>query len=256
MSRAAFVLGADGGIGGAICRELGGQGLAVLPAARDASALDALRRELVAEGVDCPLILPLDATDDLGLTSAIEDIAASFELVVAVNNVGRGHPPAPLADTNLAEFDAVVAVTFRSVAVAMRAEVRTMRGGAGDRAIVNVASTAGIGGAPGMSAYAAAKHAVVGLTRVAALDEARAGIRVNAVTPGPIESGPIMAQDASVRERVGGFVPVGRMGRPAEVAAAVGWLASPAAAYVTGAVLSVAAGRPERPPGAHPTMDG
>lgn len=243
MSRAAFVLGADGGIGGAICRELGEQGLAVLPASRDASALDALRRELVAEGIDCPLILPLDATDDLGLMSAIEDTASSFELVVAVNNVGRGHPPAPLADTDLAEFDAVVAVTFRSVAVAMRAEVRAMRGGAGDRAIVNVASAAGIGGTPGMSAYAAAKHAVVGLTRVAALDEARAGIRVNAVAPGPIESGPIMAQDASVRERVGGFVPVGRMGRPAEVAAAVGWLASPAAAYVTGAVLSVDGGR-------------
>lgn len=239
----AFVLGGNGLIGNAICLRLAADGFTVIPAARDAAALDALRRDLDAAGLDCPHTIPLDAVDDAALTAAIESVAAENELTVAVNNAGRGHRPTPLADLDPAEFDAVIAVNFRSVAVAMRAEVRALRTVGGDRAIVNVASTAGIGGTPGMSAYSAAKHAVVGLTRTTALDEARAGIRVNAVAPGPIESGPIMAQDPAVRDRVGGLMPLGRMGTAEEVAAAVGWLASPAASYTTGAVVPVDGGR-------------
>jgi NAD(P)-dependent dehydrogenase (short-subunit alcohol dehydrogenase family) len=94
-----------------------------------------------------------------------------------------------------------------------------------------------------MSAYSAAKHAVIGLTKTAAIDEARHGIRVNAVAPGPIESGPIMAQDAAVRTQVGQYMPMGRMGGADEVAEAVRWLASPASSYVTGTVLAVDGGK-------------
>ncbi|WP_426625554.1 SDR family NAD(P)-dependent oxidoreductase [Leifsonia sp. McL0607] len=242
-TRVAIVLGADGRMGNAICHALGADGLAIVPCARDAPALENLRSELVDAGIDCPRTIAVDATDDVALADAIAEAAALGSLSVAVNNVGRGHQPVPLADMPLAEFDSVMAVTFRSVAVALRAEVLAMRATSGPRAIVSVSSTAGVRGAPGMAAYAAAKHAIVGLTRTSALDEARAGIRVNAVAPGPIESGPIMKQDPAVRERVGGFVPLGRMGSPMEVAAAVAWLASPAAAYVTGTVLAVDGGR-------------
>jgi len=242
-SSVAFVLGANGLIGNAICRELGAEGFTVVPAARDAEALVELAELLRASGVDCPRTFAFDATDDDALTSAIDTVAAEHGLSVAVNNVGRGHQPTPLARMGLDEFDAVMAVTFRSVAVAMRAELRALAESTGPRAIVNVASSAGTGAAPGMSAYVAAKHAVVGLTRTAAVDEARTGIRVNAVAPGPIESGPIMAKDASVRTTVGGYVPLGRMGLADEVAAAVRWLASPAASYVTGAVLPVDGGK-------------
>ncbi|MFF1632743.1 SDR family NAD(P)-dependent oxidoreductase [Leifsonia sp. NPDC058248] len=240
--RGAFVLGANGLIGNAICRMLAADGYTVIPAGRNAEALSRLRDELRASGAECAEPIALDATDDGALERAIA-AAADSGLAVAVNNVGRGHRPAPLAETDLAEFDAIVAVTFRSVAVAMRAELRAMRAGGDPGAIVNVASSAGIGGAPGMSAYSASKHAVIGLTKTAAIDEARHGIRVNAVAPGPIESGPIMAQDAAVRTQVGQYMPMGRMGTAEEVAEAVRWLASPASSYVTGTVIAVDGGK-------------
>lgn len=240
---AALVVGANGRIGVAICRRLGADGHTILPLARDAAALRRLVGALRAEGIDCAEPVAVDATDDAGLTAGIEGLAAEHPLAVCVNNVGRGHRPAPLADLDPDEFDAVVAVTFRSVAVAMRAELRALRRADGPRAIVNVASSAGTSAAPGMSAYVAAKHAVVGLTRTAALDEAAGGIRVNAVAPGPIASGPILAQSEETRAHVGSLMPLGRMGSAEEVAAAVGWLASPAASYVSGVVLPVDGGK-------------
>jgi NAD(P)-dependent dehydrogenase (short-subunit alcohol dehydrogenase family) len=112
--------------------------------------------------------------------------------------------------------------------------------------IVNIVSTAGISAAPGMAAYVAAKHAVVGLTRTAAIDYADRGIRVNAVAPGPIDSGGVAAQSDEIKQRIGSFVPLGRLGRPDEVAAAVTWLASPTAAYTTGAILTVDGGKGAR----------
>ena len=126
-TRIALVLGADGRIGNAICHALGEEGLAVVPCARDTEALARLRSELVDAALDCPRTIAVDATDDAALASAIAEAASLGQLVVAVNNVGRGHQPVPLADMPIDEFDSIVSVTFRSVAVAMREEVRAMR---------------------------------------------------------------------------------------------------------------------------------
>jgi NAD(P)-dependent dehydrogenase (short-subunit alcohol dehydrogenase family) len=109
---------------------------------------------------------------------------------------------------------------------------------AGGGAIVNMSSTAGVGAAPGIGAYAAAKHGVLGLTKTAALDYAEKGIRVNALTPGPIFTKPAMEA-----ANVGQWVPMKRMGRPEEVAAVAIWLCSDEAAYITGAAIPVDGGK-------------
>ena len=115
----------------------------------------------------------------------------------------------------------------------------------GGGAIVNVASTLGLRGSPFASAYSASKHGVIGLTRTAAIEYAEHGIRVNAVCPGAIDT-PMMdetfARFPGFRERLVGFVPMGRMGAASEVAAAIAWLASDAASFVTGEALTVEGG--------------
>ncbi|MDQ1551214.1 MAG: hypothetical protein QOD50_636 [Actinomycetota bacterium] len=231
----AIVIGANGLIGNEISRLLAATHQ-VWVVGRDAAALNGL----AASAPGRIIAAPMDATDDRSLQAAIHRAArGDGGLQVAVNNVGIGHRPSPLGDFDLAEFDHVIATTLRTVAAAMKYELHEMSSGA----IVNVASSAGTAGAPGMSAYAAAKHGVVGLTRTAAIDYAASGIRVNAVAPGPIESGPVMAQDHTVRDRIGSFVPMHRMGTAAEVAYAVEWLASEQASYVTGVILAVDGGK-------------
>ncbi|MBO1753927.1 SDR family NAD(P)-dependent oxidoreductase [Allobranchiibius sp. CTAmp26] len=231
----AIVVGANGLIGNAVTRSLA-RHHAVWVVGRDASALQRLATSTSGRIT----AVPLDATDDAALQDAIGQAAADGGLQVAVNNIGLSHRPTPLGELGLDEFDRVIATTLRAVAAAMKFELGHMGSGA---AIVNVASSAGLSGTPGMSAYAAAKYGVIGLTHTAAIDYGERGIRVNAVAPGPIESGPIMAQSPAVRERVGGYTPLGRMGSAQEVANAVTWLASPEAGYVTGTTLSVDGGK-------------
>ncbi|MBO1767150.1 SDR family NAD(P)-dependent oxidoreductase [Allobranchiibius sp. GilTou38] len=232
----AVVVGANGLIGNAVTLSLA-RSHAVWVLGRDAAALERLASSTSARIT----AVPLDATDDAALEAAIAQAAeAEGGLRVAVNNVGLSHRPTPLTELDLEQFDRVIATTLRAVAAAMKFELGHMSAGA---AIVNVASSAGLSGTPGMSAYAAAKHGVVGLTRTAAIDYGEQGIRVNAVAPGPIESGPIMALGPEVRERVGGYIPLRRMGSAQEVANAVTWLASPQAGYVTGTTLSVDGGK-------------
>jgi len=241
----AVVVGANGLIGNAVARRLVGAGARMTLLARDADALTTLRSSLLdAHGSDgaAPEVeaVALDVRDDEAVRDAVTAAAGPEGLAVAINNVGVSHRPTPLGDLALDELDRVLAVSLRGVAVAMRAELAVMADGG---AIVNVASSAGVAGAPGMSAYVAAKHGVVGLTKTAAIDYAARGVRVNAVAPGPIESGPIMALASEVRTRVGTFVPLQRMGTADEVADAIVWLASPASSYVTGTVLRVDGGK-------------
>lgn len=239
--RIALIVGANGLIGSAIAHALGGAGARLVLGARNADGLAELVGELSDAGISAEAV-PTDVTDDAAVLALVEKAAAAG-MDIAVNNAGTAHRPAPLGELALEEIDRVLAVTLRGTLVAMRHELAALRDGG---AIVNIASTAGVSGAPGMSAYVAAKHAVVGLTRTAAIDYADRRIRVNAVAPGSIESGGTARQPEEVRKHIGSFAPLGRIGTPEEVAAAVLWLASPASSYTTGAVLTVDGGKGAR----------
>jgi NAD(P)-dependent dehydrogenase (short-subunit alcohol dehydrogenase family) len=124
----------------------------------------------------------------------------------------------------------------------MKYEIAAMLG-CGGGAIVNMSSTAGLRGVPGIAGYVAGKHAILGLTKVAALDYAHRNIRVNAVAPGPIDSHRLWQLTDEQRAGIAARVPLGRSGQPQEVAATVTWLCSEDASFITGAAVAIDGGK-------------
>ncbi|MFL6128686.1 MAG: SDR family NAD(P)-dependent oxidoreductase [Mycobacteriales bacterium] len=238
--KVALVTGASRGIGAATARALSVAGASVVLAARDADALADVAGSLPGPAS----VVPTDVTDEAQVERVVERTLAAYgRLDAAVNNAGASHRPTPLAGIEVADFDRIVAVDLRAVFLALRAELPAMAPGG---AIVNVSSRAGTHGVPGMGAYAAAKHGVIGLTRVAALDYAERGIRVNAVTPGSVEAGGLAVMDDATKAQVGKWAPLGRIARAEEIAAAIRWLCSDESSYLTGAVLEIDGGQTAR----------
>jgi NAD(P)-dependent dehydrogenase (short-subunit alcohol dehydrogenase family) len=238
----AIVTGASRGIGAATARAFGAAGATVVLAARTRHELDALAAELTAAGGDA-LAVPTDVTDPASVEELVERTVSAYgRLDVAFNNAGDGHQPVPLAELSSDEFDQVLAVNARGVFLAMKHEIPAMLA-TGGGAIVNMTSTAGLTGVRGIAAYVAGKHAIVGLTRTAALDYAKDGIRVNAVAPGPIDSHRLEHLPDQARAGIAAVVPLGRVGNPDKVAAAVTWLASDQASFVTGATVPIDGGK-------------
>jgi NAD(P)-dependent dehydrogenase (short-subunit alcohol dehydrogenase family) len=160
----------------------------------------------------------------------------------AVNNATDGPRPAPLADIDPDEFDRGIATNIRGTFLGMKFQIGAMLDSGGG-AIVNMASQAGIIGTANLAAYVAGKAGIIGLTKVAALDYADRGIRVNVVAPGPIRTHRIEAAGAEAQRLAGLSTPMRRMGSVSEVASVVLWLCSDQSSFVTGAVVPIDGGQ-------------
>jgi NAD(P)-dependent dehydrogenase (short-subunit alcohol dehydrogenase family) len=240
--RVALVTGASRGIGAATALALSDAGAKVVLAARDEQALAAVAEQITGRGGSA-IAVPTDVRYPEAVSRLVEQTLGAYgRLDAAVNNAaGGGHGPTPLADVAVDDFDSAIAVSVRGVFLAMKYEIPAMlRGGGGT--IVNMSSTAARWPVGGMVGYVTAKSALTGLTRVAALDYAASGIRVNALEPGPIRTENLDRAGPEAQQRVAASLPVRRLGRPEEVAAAAVWLCGPGAEFITGATLAIDGG--------------
>jgi NAD(P)-dependent dehydrogenase (short-subunit alcohol dehydrogenase family) len=236
-------MGASRGIGAASARALAAAGAAVVLAARDADTLGQIAEQIEHEGGRA-LVAPADVTDSASVDGTIERTVDTFgRLDLALNNAaGGGHPPLPLADVAVDDFDSALSVNLRGAFLAMKYEIPAMLAGGGG-AIVNMASTAGLDAVAGLAGYVSSKHGLIGLTKVAALDYADRGIRVNALAPGPILTDRLAQAGEEAQRLAAAAMPMQRIGLPEEVAAAVVWLLSDQAAFITGATLPIDGGK-------------
>jgi NAD(P)-dependent dehydrogenase (short-subunit alcohol dehydrogenase family) len=243
--KVAFVTGAANGIGRATALAFAREGAGVVVADISEQCNKETAR-LVEEAGGRALAIRCDVSRAEEVKAALGKAAEAFgRLDYAFNNAGLEQPVTAAADLTEEQWDRIVGVDLRGVFLCMRHEIPLMlRHGGG--AIVNTSSGAGVKGFAGQAAYCAAKFGVVGLTKAAALDYAKSNIRINAVCPGIVET-PMMDRFSGGtpegRARVIAQEPVGRMGRPEEIAAAVLWLCSDAAAFVVGHAMVVDGGQ-------------
>lgn len=245
VGKVALVTGGSTGIGRSASLELARQGATVVVSdinAQEAEATVKSIREHGGEGVFMP--------SNVAKASEVEALVASIverygRLDCAFNNAGIGGPMGvPIHELVEADWEQVANINLKGVWLCMKYEIAQMlKQGAG--AIVNTASIWGLVGAAGAGAYVASKHGVAGLTKAAALEYAAKGIRINAVCPGTIRTpilDPLIEANPDVIAQLAALHPIGRIGEPSEVAAAVAWLFSDAASFVVGQNLPVDGG--------------
>ena len=238
MSQVVLVTGALTGIGRAAAHAFAKAGAQLVVSGRHDDAGAALVAELGGEA----LFVRADVRRDVEVAALIDAAVARFgRLDVAVNNAGTEGQPGPLTAQTAESYAAVFDTNVLGVVLSLKHEFRVMQAAGGS--IVNLSSVAGQKGFAGASIYSASKWAVEGLTRSAALEGAAHGIRVNAVAPGPIQTGMLdrFAGDAGKAAMAAGL-PLQRVGTVEEIAAAIVYLASPAAAFVTGQSLAIDGG--------------
>ena len=233
----ALVTGGGSGIGRAVALAFAEAGAAV--AVADISSRDGEETAtLIAQAGATAAFYPCDVSNGGDVRAMVEGTVARFGRLDYACNVAGIHNAAPesLADADESIWDRIIAVNLTGVFLCMKYEVRHMAA-AGRGAIVNMASLAGMLAEPGCYAYVASKHGILGLTKTAAFDHAKAGIRINAVCPAGVDTPGLRKAPEEFRQMLRQSTPVGRLGAPEEVAAAVLWLCSDAAGFVTGTGL-------------------
>ncbi|MFC5864418.1 SDR family NAD(P)-dependent oxidoreductase [Acidicapsa dinghuensis] len=237
----AIVTGAASGLGRAAAKAFAESGTAVMLVDRDQEKLNSLVDEITGAGGKA-LMLAGDVSGEQLAKTAVEQAVTEYgSLDMAYNNAGILGPMCPLVEETGEGYDEVNAVNLRGVWTFMKHELIQMKK-QGSGAIVNCSSLGGLVGLPGRAAYHATKHGVIGLTKSAALDVAAQGIRVNAICPGCIETPMGDGIDPSAMQEFLKQQPIGRMGKPEEIAAAVLWLCSSASSFVLGVALPVDGG--------------
>lgn len=235
-----IITGGASGIGAAAARLFHAEGASVAIADLDAANGETLASEL---GRDRAKFFATDVSDFAQVQALVDGTVAAFgRLDVLFNNAGIGSF-SPIADLPVEDWKRVIAIDLDAVFYGLKAALPVMKAQRSG-AVINTASISGLGGDYGFAAYNAAKAGVINLTRTAAIDHARDGIRVNAVCPGPVDT-PIIAGIQAVpglRSTWDDAVPMGRFADPREIAEVVAFLASDAASYVTGAIVPVDGG--------------
>ncbi|HEX6449800.1 MAG TPA: glucose 1-dehydrogenase [Trebonia sp.] len=242
--KVALVTGAGGGIGRAAALAFGRQGASVVLADVNDEHRDKIEAELTGTGAEA-MFVRTDVSRPADVAALTESTIARFgRLDYAFNNAGI-EITKTTADTTVEDWDRLLGVNLSGVFLCMRAEIPPMLA-CGGGVIVNNSSLAGLTGFAGLAAYSATKHAVIGLTKCAALEYAPHGVRVNAVCPGVIGDTEMVGHhtrgDRAAVEAMVAMEPIGRLGRAGEIADAVVWLCSDMASFVTGQALAVDGG--------------
>ena len=236
-----LVTGAASGIGRAAAVAFAAEGARVAILDRTADSLKNTGAAVRNTGAEV-LTIACDVASPEQVEAAVKQVVERFgQLDVAFNNAGVENKATPLHEIELDEWDRILGINLRGTFVCMKHEIAQMvRQGGG--VVVNTSSGAGIRGVAGGASYAASKHAIIGMTKSAALDYAKQNIRVNAVLPGNIDT-PMMGRfTGGDIEKAIDLEPVGRLGKPEEIAEAVLWMASDLGGFVTGSSIVVDGG--------------
>lgn len=242
--KVALVTGAASGIGAASALAFAAAGARVAACDRDLAGAEATAK-LIAEGGGEAIAVAVDVTDAGHVQAMVDRVVEAFgRLDCAHNNAGITGASAPFANYPESEWDKVLAVNLTGVFLCLRAELPALVA-AGGGAVVNTASFSGLVAVPRIPAYVAAKHGVVGLTKAAAVEYGRKGIRVNAVCPGstrtPMVEG-FTGGDSRIEDAMAAVSPMQRLAEPEEIARTVVWLCSDEASFVNGHALAVDGG--------------